>query len=133
MKKEPRKFKVGQAVYVRNYSEGNKWVPAWVVEIIGPVSYKVQIESGIVWRRHVNQMIGRQVENVPLPSGCEPLPSFVDLENDITNEEYPEEDEDEFESASESMNESSLRSPEPVVRPQRERRQPQYLADYDLT
>lgn len=131
--KEPRRFKVGQAVYVRNYSEGNRWVPAWVVEISGPVSYKVQIEDGTVWRRHVNQMIARQVANVPLPSNSEVLPSFVNLENDITTEESPEEEDEDFESASESLNGSPLVSPEPVLRPQRERRPPRYLEDYDLT
>uniref|UniRef100_A0A1B0GIL7 RNA-directed DNA polymerase n=1 Tax=Lutzomyia longipalpis TaxID=7200 RepID=A0A1B0GIL7_LUTLO len=56
--KEARKFKVLDKVYARSFT-GDRWVKAVVVEVTGPVSYKVQLEDGSTWRRHVNQLIGR--------------------------------------------------------------------------
>ena len=38
---------------VRNYSRGDPWVQARVIEQSGPVSYKVSVDStNQVWRRH---------------------------------------------------------------------------------
>ena len=50
-------FKEGDKVWVRNYSNGPKWLSGRVTGCTGPVSYEVQIESkGQIVRRHVDQM-----------------------------------------------------------------------------
>ena len=40
----------------RNYQAGPKWLPAVVVECKGPLSYVVQLESEMLWRRHIDQL-----------------------------------------------------------------------------
>ena len=51
-----RTLNVGDTVVVRNYRAGPKWLPAVVVECKGPLSYVVQLESGMLWRRHIDQL-----------------------------------------------------------------------------
>ncbi|GAB0086318.1 hypothetical protein DMENIID0001_003570 [Sergentomyia squamirostris] len=95
-----------------------------------PVSYEVQLEDGTVWRRHVNQMIARSVKNIALPDDVEIPGASADKDPDA--EEVSNEDDDEFMSA--SADEDSDEPEEGQViqpRPQRLRRPPQYLNDYD--
>ena len=56
-KAKQRKFCTGENVLARNYSKGEKWVPAIVVAQTGPVSYTVQTKSDEIWRRHVDQLL----------------------------------------------------------------------------
>ena len=51
-----RTLNVGDTVVARNYRPGPKWLPAVVVECKGPLSYVVQLESGMLWRRHIDQL-----------------------------------------------------------------------------
>ena len=51
-----RHFAVGQTVLARSYRGDHKWVPATVKERRGPLSYTVEVASGTVWRRHVDQL-----------------------------------------------------------------------------
>ena len=51
-----REFTVGQEVMARNYRDGDKWVPGVVIERKGPLSYTIQTESGMLWRRHIDQL-----------------------------------------------------------------------------
>jgi len=51
-----REFTVGERVLARNYGGGQKWIPGQIKEVTGPVSYKVQIEGGIL-RKHVDQLL----------------------------------------------------------------------------
>ena len=51
-----REFVVGQDVMARNYRDGDKWTPGVIVERKGPLSYVVQVNSGLLWRRHVDQI-----------------------------------------------------------------------------
>ena len=43
-------------MYVRNYSRGDKWVPAVVSQVSGPLQYSVSDLEGRVLRRHTDQM-----------------------------------------------------------------------------
>ncbi len=56
----PRKFihvhVVGDKVYTRNYHGTQKWFPAKITKAMGPVSYQVYTTTGLVWRRHVDQL-----------------------------------------------------------------------------
>ncbi|XP_064455750.1 uncharacterized protein LOC135366772 [Ornithodoros turicata] len=49
-------FADGQQVYARDYQGASKWRRATVVCRTGPVSYKVQVPSGSIWRRHLDQL-----------------------------------------------------------------------------
>ena len=43
-------------VMARNFLQGLTWVPGVVTEVCGPVSYMVQVQPNIVWRRHVDHI-----------------------------------------------------------------------------
>lgn len=51
-----RQFTEREAVHMRHYGGGPKWVPGAVVEATGPLSYRVQTADGQVHRRHVDQL-----------------------------------------------------------------------------
>ena len=55
-KRKLRTFIVGDKVLARNYSTGDKWIPGEIVEMTGPVSYKVRIPGGLL-RRHIDQLL----------------------------------------------------------------------------
>ncbi|XP_055714392.1 uncharacterized protein K02A2.6-like [Phlebotomus papatasi] len=128
--KEPRKFKEWDKVYARNFS-GDKWIKAVVLEVTGPVSYKVQLEDGTVWRRHINQLIER-VEASPTATADRPEEGTVasgsgsrviQIEETIQNPEVttPEEP------GEVSQPETPLSE---LRRSGRERHPPSYLQDY---
>ena len=52
----PRKFSVDDKLYARNYQGNKKWIPVRVVKVTGPLTYKVVTESGVVLRRHIDQL-----------------------------------------------------------------------------
>lgn len=53
----PRSFEVGQKVLTRDYSTyNNKWEEGRVSEKTGPVSYKIMLDSGDMYRRHADQI-----------------------------------------------------------------------------
>ena len=39
-------------VYARNFREGEGWLPGHIVEVAGPVSYNIQLDDGLHWKRH---------------------------------------------------------------------------------
>ena len=51
-----RKFSVGDTLFARNYRGKTVWIPATVIKIIGPRSYLVKGNDGIVLRRHIHQL-----------------------------------------------------------------------------
>ena len=51
-----REWIVGDRVLVRNHREGPDWIPATVIEVLGPVTYTVETEQGYKWKRHADQM-----------------------------------------------------------------------------
>ena len=51
-----RCYQAGDAVMARNYRYGPKWLPGTVAEVKGPLSYIIQLNSGLLWRRHINQL-----------------------------------------------------------------------------
>jgi len=53
----PKKFNIGDLVWVRNFREGKRWVPGIIKEKSGNVMYQVLIEGqNLTWRRHANQL-----------------------------------------------------------------------------
>ena len=64
VKTRDRNFEEGEEVYAQNFGSGEKWVPAKVVEVLGPRSCEVELwEDKRVWRRHIENLRHRYVED----------------------------------------------------------------------
>ena len=76
-------FTPGDRVLARNYTKGVKWIPATVVAQTGPVSYTVETNDQLIWKRHLDQLLhttgrldGSPEPIVPeLVASPEPFPS----------------------------------------------------------
>ena len=62
-----RKFSVGDLVMAKNFRAGPDWVPATIVARLGPLSYLVETQDKLVWRRHVDHVKLRTVSPVSQP------------------------------------------------------------------
>lgn len=52
-----RSFCVGDLVYAQNFTGSSpKWLPGTIVMVTGPLSYRVELESGHIVRRHVDSI-----------------------------------------------------------------------------
>ena len=51
-----RVFSVGDMVYARNFSSGPTWLEGTIVEIRGPLSFRIELGDGRIVRRHVDQI-----------------------------------------------------------------------------
>ena len=50
-----RELFIGQKVMVKNLRlQGQAWVPGVVAEELDPLTYLIQVEGGMFWRRHVD-------------------------------------------------------------------------------
>ncbi len=54
-----RSFNLEEAVYVRNYANGPKWLPGVITALRGPLSYDVTLSDDRVIHRHVDQVRSR--------------------------------------------------------------------------
>ena len=73
----------------RNYGSGPKWESAVVVERKGPLSYTVQLDSGVIWRRHIDQLR----DGVSVTSQDEddvPVGNSTPLESETPDQESPD-------------------------------------------
>ena len=52
----PRAWIAGDRVMVRNHRDGPDWIPATIIEVLGPVTYLVETDSGQKWKRHTDQI-----------------------------------------------------------------------------
>ena len=84
-----RAIQVGDSVLVRNFLQGPKWLSGVVQESSGPVSYQVELDSGVCVRRHVDHIRARQpdtresqgdnsgpLQGIPIPSPTVPPPKL---------------------------------------------------------
>ncbi|XP_008182004.1 uncharacterized protein K02A2.6-like [Acyrthosiphon pisum] len=58
-----KSYKIGDTVMCRNYGSGNMWVPGTIIKVLSPVTYLVQINNSLVWKRHIYQIIDRVKNN----------------------------------------------------------------------
>lgn len=57
-----RTFEVGDTVFAENFTNTPpKWLPGKVVKVTGPLSYQIELQSGILVRRHVDS-VRRRIE-----------------------------------------------------------------------
>ena len=59
-KKPLRSFKIGDFVYAQNFNGIPKWIAGSVVSVSGPLSYVIALPDGTQWRRHVDNLRGRE-------------------------------------------------------------------------
>ncbi|XP_050059397.1 uncharacterized protein K02A2.6-like [Aphis gossypii] len=52
-----KQFEIKDTVMCRNYASGAKWLRGTIIKILSPVTYLVQMASGDVWKRHINQLL----------------------------------------------------------------------------
>ena len=83
LRAKERRFEVGESVLAENFRGPPKWLKATITEQTGPVSFRVMLESGEIWRRQVDQIIRfhEKVEksrNV-MPSGNAVMPEPVEI------------------------------------------------------
>ena len=55
-RKPPLTFSVGDKVFAHNYHGTKMWLPAEIVQVAGPVSYKVKMSSNLILRCHIDQL-----------------------------------------------------------------------------
>ena len=52
-----RQYVIGDAVWIRNFRSGPRWIAGTVKKHIGRVMYEVEIDGkNVIWRRHANQL-----------------------------------------------------------------------------
>ena len=54
-----RHFYIGQKVMTRNFLQSTPWVPGVIKECCGPLTYMVEVRSGVLRRRHVDHIKDR--------------------------------------------------------------------------
>ena len=70
-----RVFSVGEEIYTWQYGRGKKnWVPGQIVEQMGAVSFRVELNDGTVCQRHQDQIRRRydSVDTTSMPTIVEP-------------------------------------------------------------
>ena len=61
-----RHFSEGEKVFVKNQRPGgNPWLPGEIIEITGPVSYRVQLSDGTARQTHQDSLRKRSCEANP--------------------------------------------------------------------
>lgn len=55
-KQVPINFELGKRVSCRNYTGHDKWLFGKVKERIEKLHYRIQLDDGRIWKRHINQM-----------------------------------------------------------------------------
>ena len=58
-----RTFRVGDAIFLKNFGAGQRWLPGQIVEMTGPVSFQVLLEDGRRKRCHQDQLQSGVVED----------------------------------------------------------------------
>ncbi len=61
-----------QSVLIRDYRGKDKWVEGYVIKQISAVMYLVKLQSGVIWKRHIDQLVVLErdftADNVPAES-----------------------------------------------------------------
>ena len=77
-----RGWSVGQTVLARSLRPGPDWVPATIVEKLGPVTYTVETRDQQYWKRHADQLkefMWDTTQDVPAPTRVDVGPEDSEL------------------------------------------------------
>ena len=98
----------------KNFRAGPDWVPATIVAQLGPLSYLVETQDKLVWRRHVDHVKLRTVSPVSQPpSAPEPESECVwesagsGPRGSVTNPSVAESEQEQAPDSNDSEQESS--------------------------
>ena len=75
-----REFFVSQRVLARNFRAGQHWLPGTITDRRGPLSYLVQLQQGILCKRHIDQLLEATdnptscPDRIPWDEDSEPVP-----------------------------------------------------------
>jgi hypothetical protein len=70
-------FDDGQSIIALDYKgKGNKWTSVIITEREGPLMYKVEIEPGAIWRRHIDQLRDSEINENNIEEPAIVLHSF---------------------------------------------------------
>ncbi|KAK3100735.1 hypothetical protein FSP39_024398 [Pinctada imbricata] len=105
-----RDFDLESKVYAKNFSSGDKWLPGYITEKSGPLSYRIRLSDDNIIRRHVDHLRPRQTADPVI------TPDF-EIETSTPSEIKPLEETTQSETT------------EPRY-PKRQKREPAYLKDY---
>ena len=51
-----REYFVGQNIQAHDFHAGPRWVAGVIVKRLGPLTYLVQVDSGVFWRHRIDQL-----------------------------------------------------------------------------
>ena len=86
-KAKETRYMIGENVMAKNYRNGPKWVPGVIVEQLGTLTFLVQLDNGMFWKRHVDQLRGRdQSSNNNAQPEAEAAYASTDSNDENTNE-----------------------------------------------
>ena len=74
-----RLYRVGDNVMALNFHRRPKWLLGVIAEVKGPLSYIIQLKSGVIWWRHVNQVCNGVSDEIPLGTTAETELSTPDV------------------------------------------------------
>jgi hypothetical protein len=57
-----RQLEVGDTVMARDYRGNLKWRSGKIIERTGPLLYKIKVTSGVIWCRHIDQLLPTEVK-----------------------------------------------------------------------
>ena len=57
-----REFQLGSKVTVKDSRNPSRWLPGVVLKQRGPLSYLIRLDTGQVWRKHVDHMHIKQID-----------------------------------------------------------------------
>jgi len=75
-------FSKGETVYARNFGTGEKWQPAVIEEVTGPVSVIVKLQDGSLVRRHYDHLRHR-VARMEMEISGESIPVQEEMPEEI--------------------------------------------------
>ena len=86
-----REFEIGQKVMAKNFLQGPPWVAGVISECKGPLTYLVEVEPHVFWRRHVDHIKHRHEAESVTPTENDHSVTHEDIlpENsakDVSNE-----------------------------------------------
>ena len=100
--KDSRILEIGDPVLVRDYrKDTDKWTKGVIISKLGPVTYQVELEDEIIWKRHIDQLKSiatsklAEFDDQPRHSKSYDYSRFDDLDQDnsISVKQRPKQDE----------------------------------------
>ena len=120
-----RSFSLTQQVMVRNFRPGATWIPGVIIRKLGPITYLVNVQGKLCWKRHIDHIRSCGEDLTPSTVGP-PVDGSLDLEDDysVPVRFNPQEDIPPDNRVTTSQNSSSTTDSPNHRYPHRERRPP---------